>query len=267
MTTDALKKANRLKRLNPKAWIGYLIGYSSTNIYRIWIPLLNKVISTRDVIFNEEERFTGDLEALKDDVREVDLEELARLLQQVALPDNEQLPKRETPSSYEDTAVIPLDSDKSLNRAEEDALKSIETIKFEPYPTPLATPPAALLAASIQQGEGHTEGTENWLVSTKRHEVWPAAFLAGRLGNAVAKVGNIIYDRAKLQRLLLTPRALHRKNLPPAPTRHDQLQDHPMGHLFEQAEEDHLKSHHEMKSWIEIQRSSIPKKQQILDCI
>jgi len=97
--------------------------------------------------------------------------------------------------------------------------------------------------------------------------VWPAAFLAGRLGNAVTKVGDVIYDRAKLQRLLLTPRALHRRNLPPEPTRHDQLQDHPMGQLFEQAEEDHLKSHHEMKSWIEVQRSSIPKKQQILDCM
>src|SRR5436190_18833091 len=42
MTTDALKKTNCLQRLNPKAWIGYLIGYSSTNIYRIWIPQLNK---------------------------------------------------------------------------------------------------------------------------------------------------------------------------------------------------------------------------------
>ena len=78
--------------------------------------------------------------------------------------------------------------------------------------------------------------------------MWPAAFLAGRLGNAVTKVGDVIYDCAKLQRLLLTPRALHRRNLPPEPTRHDQLQDHPMGQLFEQAEEDHLKSYYEMKS-------------------
>ena len=80
MTTDALKKTNRLQRLNPKAWIGYLIGYSSTNIYRIWILQLNKVISTRDVVFNEEERFTGDLEKLKDDVREVDLAKIATTL-------------------------------------------------------------------------------------------------------------------------------------------------------------------------------------------
>ena len=114
MTTDALKKTNRLQRLNPKAWIGYLIGYSSTNIYRVWIPQLNKVISTRDVVFNEYERFTGDLEKLKDDVKEVDLEELAKLLQKVALPDNEELPERE-PSTYEDAPVISLDSDELLD--------------------------------------------------------------------------------------------------------------------------------------------------------
>ena len=35
LTTETLKKANRLQRLNPKAWIGYLVGYDSTNIYRI----------------------------------------------------------------------------------------------------------------------------------------------------------------------------------------------------------------------------------------
>ena len=77
MTTTAKRKQQRLKRLDPKAWIGYLVGYTSSNIYRIWVLLLNKVISIRDVIFNEEEVFDGNLDHLKDDVREVDLEELA----------------------------------------------------------------------------------------------------------------------------------------------------------------------------------------------
>ena len=35
MTTTAQKKQQRLQRLNPKAWIGFLIGYNSSNIYRI----------------------------------------------------------------------------------------------------------------------------------------------------------------------------------------------------------------------------------------
>jgi hypothetical protein len=41
-------------KLQPRAHIGYLVGYDSTNIFRIWIPSLERVIRTRDVIFDEE---------------------------------------------------------------------------------------------------------------------------------------------------------------------------------------------------------------------
>src|SRR5436305_11007319 len=37
------------KKLEPQAYIRYLVGYDSTNIYRIWIPTYKKVICTRDV--------------------------------------------------------------------------------------------------------------------------------------------------------------------------------------------------------------------------
>jgi len=54
MTPDAQLKRNRLQRFDPRAWIGYLVGYESTNIFRIWVPRLNRVIWTRDVTFNED---------------------------------------------------------------------------------------------------------------------------------------------------------------------------------------------------------------------
>jgi hypothetical protein len=38
MTADAQLKKNRLRKLDPRAHIGYLVGYDSTNIFRIWIP-------------------------------------------------------------------------------------------------------------------------------------------------------------------------------------------------------------------------------------
>ena len=82
-----------------------------------------------------------------------------KLLQKVTLPENEQLPERES-STYENTPVIPLDSDEPLDRAE-DALEPDDTIKFEPYPMLPATLPAALLAGSIQEGKQHTEEVEN----------------------------------------------------------------------------------------------------------
>src|SRR5205085_7723147 len=76
MTANALKKTNRLQRLNPKAWIGYLVGYNSTNVYRIWNLVFNKIILSRDIVFNENEMFNGSIKTLKDDIHDIDLEEL-----------------------------------------------------------------------------------------------------------------------------------------------------------------------------------------------
>ncbi|RYP15656.1 hypothetical protein DL767_010301 [Monosporascus sp. MG133] len=87
MTATAMKKEQRLQKLNPKAWIGFLVGYRSTNIYEIWNPLINKVIATRDVQFNERATFSGDIRDLKDDLLHVTEDELRKLLRQVELPD------------------------------------------------------------------------------------------------------------------------------------------------------------------------------------
>ena len=43
----------RKEKLEPRAFIGYLVGYDSTNIFRIWIPSRMKVIRTRDVMFDK----------------------------------------------------------------------------------------------------------------------------------------------------------------------------------------------------------------------
>jgi hypothetical protein len=40
-------------KLAPRAAIGYLIGWDSTNIFRIWVPLLRRIIRSRDVTFDE----------------------------------------------------------------------------------------------------------------------------------------------------------------------------------------------------------------------
>ena len=53
---DRDREAGRRKRdfkTNPRGHIGYLVGYVASNIYRIWIPRLGKVITTRNVLFNE----------------------------------------------------------------------------------------------------------------------------------------------------------------------------------------------------------------------
>jgi hypothetical protein len=47
-------------KLDPRAHIGYLVGYDSKNIYQVWIPHKGIVISMRDVIFDEYTFFTGE---------------------------------------------------------------------------------------------------------------------------------------------------------------------------------------------------------------
>lgn len=87
MSPEAHKKRNRKQRFNPKAWIGYLVGYNSTNIYRIWNPAKNRVVIARDVIFNEKETFSGDIQHVKDDLLHIASEELEALLQRVEIPE------------------------------------------------------------------------------------------------------------------------------------------------------------------------------------
>jgi len=160
MTANALKKTNRLQRLNPKAWIGYLVGYNSTNVYRIWNPVFNKIVLTRDVVFNEHETFNGSIEALKDDIRELDLEELSRLLQEHAVleetGEGEEIPVQpaqeeleEVRDLIEDEIQVQPESNEQSGTDQSDKTLYTEA-QFIPYPTPAPSPPAAMLAVSIR---------------------------------------------------------------------------------------------------------------------
>src|SRR5277367_5339052 len=126
-------------------------------------------------------------------------------------------------------------------------------VRFQPYPTPLLSPPASMLAASIcgiQDVEIlNKKGIPKAGTSQiPRTEGWKATFLAGSRSGMAGKVNNKVISKAQLERLLRKPLALHRKDLPLPPTKHSDLEKHPIGHLFEQAELVHLKSHETMKS-------------------
>jgi hypothetical protein len=59
-------------------------GYDSTNIYRIWNPVLNKDSRTRDVIFNEDVVFDG-----KKENPEIRLDRLQSTIQEIEEPEAE----------------------------------------------------------------------------------------------------------------------------------------------------------------------------------
>jgi len=152
----------------------------------------------------------------------------------------------------------------------EPLLDEFAKLHFQPYPTPPQSPPAALLAASIQ-GPEDSESKEIFSSEGGRPgpQVWKAAFSAGRLSRRVGNLNGESLDRIQFQRLLRSPKgmkAIHRRNLPPPPTSHRDIKDHPLGCLFEQAEKDHLQSHVPMNSWTITNRSEA-RGEQILDCM
>lgn len=308
LTPDYMIKKNRRQRFNPKAWIGYLVGYDSTNIYRIWNPVKGVIVKTRDVIFNEDEVFDGNLEKLKDEIKGIKLSDLAELLShldiarspQHADPNNTQsnditddlvlqingtLGNSGIEESVEDadegsevaesTDPIILSQDygeiSELSANQEPQSKGGETFEHQQdhefeadlpelsYLTPPETPPAALLAATIQNSDEKDAIPSNLLGEMSIYDnntltAWKSAFLVGQRQRPVGKIDDKKYDRVRIERMIRngTLSKLHRRHLPPAPRTHKDLKNHLMRQAFQQAEKDHLDSHVPTRSWTKI---------------
>lgn len=74
---------NKGDKINSRAKIGWLIGFEATNIWRIWIPDLERVVCTRDVTFDETTRYKSDAAAMK----LADKRSLANLIETVQIPE------------------------------------------------------------------------------------------------------------------------------------------------------------------------------------
>ncbi|KAJ8129613.1 hypothetical protein O1611_g4017 [Lasiodiplodia mahajangana] len=247
MSADALEKRKRLQKLNPKAWIGYLVGYNSTNIYRIWNPMTNEVMAVRDVAFNETEFFTGDIKDLKDDLLRVTEEEMASLIREVRLTD-QSLQNPGATMQEEDEELSGIHQMHAGQEVEHhggiDAnIQSVidvnvctggpdhpySTAQFEPLLTPDATPPpaVALMTAAfsgltdlsdgvehgVPPGQEEAESTRSLYVLPdnrairRRYGVWEAAFNAGRLATPVGTYNGERVTKRRLHKLVDKPSA------------------------------------------------------------
>jgi hypothetical protein len=92
---------SKLRKLDPRADVGYLVGYDFTNIYRIWILYQGRVIFTRNVIFDESKFFDG----RKKQITTLEMSELDDLVQRVELPNqvaqNEAVAKKDNEGVFE----------------------------------------------------------------------------------------------------------------------------------------------------------------------
>ena len=190
LTTDTLAKRRRLERLSPKAWIGFLVGYSSSNLYRVWLPTRNKVIVMRDVHFNEESLFDGRIESLRQNVKVMAPDLLAEVLERAADPEtidealDDQLETDEEhdPMDMEDGHVPQgargaggeADEENHEVQPREGKEPQYTTARFEPMLTPPNTPPITLFAAFIR---GHADKQALSIPNTKtKCQPWEYVF-------------------------------------------------------------------------------------------
>ena len=174
------------------------------------------MIRARDVIFDEDHIFDGNLEKLRADCLDIDLDDLSALLTQLDVsqrhendPYSDDLRKPSTlpddecdecilvgnPGALDETVSEP-DEGQDLMQLAQQALDAIEqgpsepsfSVEFtkgqQPYPTPPQSPPAALLAETIQ-GPKSSDLPEML-------EVWKAALNAGQMRQHIGHLdGNI----------------------------------------------------------------------------
>lgn len=280
VTTDMKLHRNRLDRLQPKCWIGFLVGYRSSNIYRVWIPHLQRVISTRDARFHEEEFYDGTLSAFEDQLAVASVEDIQALVDNCALTESESQDISQEffeaePESQEeeiqDVIYVQTDSPEEVTITQQDEAEvddrnsSLETSEKFHLITPPPTPPSALLAYSIANTSSKNPMNDSEFGWGKP---WKSAFLAGIKAAPVKSHQGRILDRASVERALRKGIKIPRKLMPPPPRRHSELENHPFGNLFQAAEKEHLKGHDELKTWTEIRKSAPQVQgQQVLDCM
>jgi hypothetical protein len=218
LTADAQLRRNRLQRQAPRAWIGFLVGYTSSNSFRVWNPLHKEVFTTRDVSFNEQQLFDGRTESLRDDLRQQNLEAIRQRIEELVAiqaqaeqwlsqppdeeadevigEDNDDLFGEHSPSNCEAVGKVP----------ESEGAYEYTTAKFEPLPTPPLSPPAAFFhtLASGLGVKGRGEAAKHELeagtqYAPNKNKESSAYQLANRQSEA-RKVQSDLADRPAKQR-------------------------------------------------------------------
>lgn len=267
MTENAQEKKNRLRKLDARAYIGYLVGYQSTNIYRIWIPekgLNRGVISTRDVIFDEKSLFDGKLpdrpinpevEAIINRIQLPDKEgENAGVLEDVDYhmetrddqPEDEgEGEENNQPDEAMEDAVEaeiekePMQMHEILTPPPENDLDDLATALFNQLAlNPISPNPDECLRCELDESLWLNEEKSS-RITTPLH----GTFAAGRL-----------FSR------------YHISDLPKPPKTIRELYSHPLKEEFEKAIDSHLDEHETMNTFEEVNRGEA-KGHQVLGCM
>jgi hypothetical protein len=119
------RKVKRGDKLESRTMIGYLVGYDSTNIFRIWIPSKERVMRTRDVVFKRQHLMKDDDEPEKLSEEAERLIEILDIPTPPALIDIEDLlsPLQKRNRSHEDNDPLTQNARNDAKAATEDDIQ------------------------------------------------------------------------------------------------------------------------------------------------
>lgn len=269
MTSRAQLKRKKLRKLDPRAHIGYLVGYDSTNIFRIWVPHKGKVISTRDVIFDEDTFFDG-----KCTEKEL-IDSVDELVEKVAVPpsqlNNQTILEEDEPvfesgnhgeGQDDDEGEMVPDDDREEDRDDQADKEDYELARAmeEAFRTPPPTEPDQEqdAALSVFLPVAGAEGV--------RADNPPTAIVESCLDDFVPVPIETAYHGSFVAGMKFKPKKIHKRNLPDEPKTLKDLDSHPFKEQFRNAQEDHMASHRQMKSFVEVPWRQA-KGQQVLSCM
>ncbi|KAL1953540.1 hypothetical protein VTO42DRAFT_2617 [Malbranchea cinnamomea] len=112
-----------------RAHIGYLVGYESTNVFRIWVPYLHRVFRSRDVRFDETRCYDPTEPHIAQQLRE----HIEDLIETIHIP--ETCPFNSLPLQGETTTKTPTDSVRDT-----EAKRTSATQEYLPTPEPTPEP-------------------------------------------------------------------------------------------------------------------------------
>lgn len=240
-------------KLSEKAIKGWLVGLDATNIYKVWIPRLDRIVVSRDVQVDEKVMYDPQLatdppetgQTLSILINEVDLDEpnnpIFSIAEETAVPDP-------TLVQYE----VPPEPPQLQNQ--------VNRLQLHPYPTPASL--ESRQQSTLMQNHLGTVPSHNTVNSTQLHLTArqmqkQARRQAHTLRLQRAKLGQQTFHAFASARSI----QIHRKDLMPPPEFWHKLKRHPERNGFKTAADAEIKSLEDKKTF---QLVEYPRDKQVL---
>ena len=257
LTMNTKLNKNRKDKLQPKAHIGYLVGYKARTIYRIWVPVLQKVIVTRDVTFNESQFFDPDEEDLSMKLRST-IEPLAETLELPEMPEHPDHPEQ----YLHDRTAFDDDGELQHEITEQPPHQQFQEQEAEepPHlPTPERTPQPEVKPQRKKAVRDQGMDLSNVLPTrTRRH----ASAVAHREESDVEKKHDDYEETAPFQyafagAMMHSP---HQSNLPPEPHTWKDAMSSELMQKWKDAAQEELGTLNRKNTWTEESRTDLKGK-------